>query len=162
MKKKIIYSTALIIFFLGSLFFLSSNKKDELNMTDSLNETYFDYKENPDDYIVSKAKIVDEFNPDIGSEINFFESREWIVELEDSEGNTIQAVIMRGENDKLGDTVEIAYKGADKMNIQATQLYYIECAGVIKSINLLYIVSVTAIVLLICYVVISIVKRSDQ
>ncbi len=144
-KKIIIILVTLIILLFGGLSFLSMAKSDENAIAEHSNSTYSDYVENPDNYTVLNAKIVDEHNSDVGDEINFFESREWIVEVEKTDGTVMQTTVLRAKDDKLGDVIKIACEKDNSTD--ATQLYYIECDGVRKSLELLTAIDVSLIVL---------------
>ncbi len=166
MKSKNLVLGVLLLCSLAGLRFLSMVKDDETAIAEHLNSTYSDYAENPDHYILTEGKIVDEYNPDLGNEINFFESRAWLVEVTMSDGTVVQTVVLRDKNDKFGETIQIAYekiKDEDQRSyMNATQLKFIQSNGVDKSIRLLTGLDVIVAVVVICYFMFAIVKRSSN
>lgn len=124
-----------------ALKFLSISEKDNKEIEEHLNCVYKDYEENPNNYVVTQGKIIEEYDADDGLEISFFGTREWIVEIELSDGSIVETQVLRDKNDNLGDTIDVAYENADVETLvkymNATQLHYIKCYAVDKTINLL-------------------------
>ena len=151
MKKKVILVFLLIVCIF--LFFdIKSQKSANKDIDKVLNETYYDYVENPNNYIITKATIISEFEPDIGNAFNFFQTREWLVEVKLNDGTLVTTEVMRDKNDKLGDVIEIAYFNDAKEvlmpNMRATQLHYIESTGVYKTDDIFLLADIIIIVVL--------------
>lgn len=143
--------------------FLSISEDDNREIERHLNSIYEDYERNPEDYIITKGKIIEEYDADDGLELNFYGSSEWIVEVQLSDGTVVETNVLRDEKEKVGDVIDIAYKNADIDSLvkymNATQLRYIECFGVYKTIRILYRIVVAAIVVIIGFGIFSIIKK---
>ncbi len=136
MKQKIIF-VLVFICLLGALKLIEVNKDDNKALEKVLNETYVDYANNPTKYIITKAEIIEEYDSDMGSEINFYESKEWLVQYELYNGTVVKGEVCRGEEEKIGDIIDVAYLDDEVKNMekypQVTQLCYVECVGLNKS-----------------------------
>ena len=63
-KNKFATLFVAIAILLAGLIFLTYDKAEELEMEKLMNKTYFDYVQDPNDYILTKATILDEFDYD--------------------------------------------------------------------------------------------------
>ncbi|MBO5164184.1 MAG: hypothetical protein J6B75_07040 [Ruminococcus sp.] len=151
-KHKLLIALAAIAILAGFFAFLKAYAKDEKAITEDLNETYYEYAENPENFTVTDAKIIEAYSPDLGTEINFFpETREWIVEVRLNDELTAKTTVLRDKGEKVGDVIKIAYKNNSELEVLAeymdsTQLRFIKSEPIIKTINLLYALDLIAIV----------------
>lgn len=139
MKKK--YLIIVFVILICFLKFLSISEKDNKKIEEHLNSVYEDYVENPNNYIITKANIIDEYDADDGFELSFFGTREWLIEVNIPNGEIIKTQVLRNEDDNLGDTIDIAYENDNIESLtkymNATQIHYIKCFAVDKTIDML-------------------------
>ena len=161
--KLVTGTIALII----ALIFISGVQNDAVAIEKELNGTYDDYEASPDDFIVTEAEIIEEFESDTGSTLNFFKANEWLVSVK-IDDNDIQTTVMRdAKKDEVGDVIEIAYKkyddyiGYDSDNLNATQLRYIRDTGARNTCTILRIVCIVLFAALVGWTLISY-KKSDE
>lgn len=150
-KNKLIIALAVLAILAGFFAFLKSYEKDEKEMDEYLNETYYEYTESPENFTVADAKIIEGHSPKLGTEINLFpETREWLVEVRLNDELSATTAVMRDKGEKVGDTIKVAYRNNSELellaeNMTATQLHFIKSEPIIKTINLLYAIDLIAI-----------------
>lgn len=166
-KHKLKIALIVLAILVGFFASLKSDEKAEKEMDEYLNETYYEYTENPENFTVADAKIIEEFSPDLGSEMNFFpETREWLVEVQLNDELTATTDVMRDKGEKVGDIIKVAYKNNSELellaeNMNATQLHFIKSEPIIKTINLLYAIDLIAIVADVGFIIFILSKKKN-
>lgn len=158
-RNKIIF-VLIFIGLIGIISFVSACADDNKGMEEVLNETYKDYETNPEKYIKTKGTILEEFDADDGLKISFYGTNEWLVEIILEDGTSVETTVMRGENESIGDAIDVAYEKQENYRyVYATRLQYVECWAVDKTLNIIDIVAKVALVGMACFAVFSFIKK---
>ena len=165
-KKKFYISLVGIIVLILSLLFISHARNDSIKIEKELNRTYTDYQESPDNFTVTEAQILEEYDHDSGDRLDFLTlTNQWLVSVKIGDKNELQTTVMRdAEKDSVGNTIKVAYKKiADgeysSNNLQATQLKYIEDTSARRSCAIATAVCVVFLAALVIYSAICFIKK---
>ena len=111
-KKTFFGIIAAIIGLVIALIFISSSRNDAIYIEKSLNNTYTAYKESPDDFIITEARILEEYDFDSGDRIDFLSlTNQWLVSVKIDDKTELQTTVMRdAEHDAVGNVIKVAYK----------------------------------------------------
>ena len=167
-KKTFARLIAVIVVLTVSLIFFIADRGEQKEMEQSLNETYTEYKESPDDFIVADAEIIEEFDCDTGARLKFFSAtNQWLVLVKLDEKNTCEACVMRDvEKEHVGDTIKVAYKKSQtdysKDNMNATQLKYIEETSVMKSYFIVILLNSILLAGIVIYTAVCVIKNGRK
>ena len=139
-KNKFATLFVAIAILLAGLIFLTYDKAEELEMEKLMNKTYFDYVQDPNDYILTKATILDEFDYDYGDSLNFFpETNGWLVSVQIDQIHSVETTVLRDvKNDSVGAIIDVAYQKDESdeytsHTLHVTRLEYIENLSARKS-----------------------------
>ena len=141
MKHKITFILLFLVLY-GLLKFIAACELDVNLSEKDENSTYQEYTENPERFIVTTGKIIDEYSSDSYEYgfFNFFGASKWLIEIVLSDGTVIETDVLRDENDNIGDIIDVAYLNKDATETikytYATQLHYVELFGHYKTINI--------------------------
>lgn len=153
-----------IIALIGALIFVSSVRSEALEFEKDLNGTYYEYNSSPDDFAVTEAKIIEEFDFDSGDRLHFGSlTNQWMISVNINNAE-IQTTVMRdAEHDSVDDVIKIAYKKLpleeySSSNLLATRLEYIEDTPARNSCTAATVVCSAVLLAYIAYIVISTIK----
>lgn len=142
---------AAILVLTAALIFFSYTRQEQKDIEKIMNNIYFEYQDTPENFVVTEAEIIEEYDCQTGSRLKFFSStNQWRVKVKINDDFYCETHVMRDvENENVGDVIQVAYKinrndeySVD--NLKATQLEYIEDAPAMKS----YAIVMTVIALL--------------
>jgi hypothetical protein len=169
-SKKIFFGIiASVIGLVIALIFISSSRNDAIYIEKSLNSTYTAYKESPDDFIITEARILEEYDFDSGDRIDFLSlTNQWLVSVKIDDKTELQTTVMRdAEHDAVGNVIKVAYKKMPQgeyssKNLQATQLKYVEDTSARRSCNIATAVCTVLLAALVIYTAVCFIKKKDS
>lgn len=128
MNRNIIKLILILIVQAAVFIIIDSMVEDTQIIDKEVNAAYYEFVDQPEKFIVCKAKITEHFEPE-GLEST--EVSQCTVEFALGDGKTVTAQVLEdvGKN-KVGDEIEVAYENNERAikngYINVTQLYFIE------------------------------------
>lgn len=130
-KKKVFLIVAFLILIFG-LYKFSDGLSSYREVDEAVNETYYEYVSHPDKFVETQATIVSytKFESEDGIEFLLTDESYVTVELALPDGSLVQTDILRDKEDKIGNTISIAYRKDDdevlRSYMNATKLHFVE------------------------------------